>query len=477
MDSTSLVTPSSRRRARLMRASRSRVRKQLDDDSSDDDDFFIFTAARIVHMFSKKKRRPGGSVPGHVVIYRDREGGHRRMYQDYLADNPTYGPDLFHRRLLFFQLRLVHSICLIFVRGVQLLFLFFRFRMSKDLFLRIMNAVQVHDDYFVQKRNCAGVLGLSCFQKVTAALRMLTYGVSADAIDEYIRIGESTALESLHRFVAAVVGIFEAEYLRHPNEADIARLFAVNEKRGFPGMLGSIDCMHWAWKNCPVESQGQYKGHVNQPTIILEAVASQDLWCWHVFFGMPGSHNDINVLHRSPLFDNLAEVKAPEVNYTINGHEYKMGYFLADGIYPSWGTIVKSISIPMGNKRRYFATAQEAARKDVERFFGVLQSRFAIVRQPGRIWDSETLALIMRACVIMHNMIVEDERNLDPDERFDGGGENVQPARGQPTRTLAEFIKAHKNIRDKPTHFQLKEDLIEHLWNHHPDLYPMEPAS
>ncbi|XP_021317689.1 uncharacterized protein LOC8155651 [Sorghum bicolor] len=378
MDSTSLVTPSSRRRARLMRASRSRVRKQLDDDSSDDDDFFIFTAARIVHMFSKKKRRPGGSVPGHVVIYRDREGGHRRMYQDYLADNPTYGPDLFHRR----------------------------FRMSKDLFLRIMNAVQVHDDYFVQKRNCAGVLGLSCFQKVTAALRMLTYGVSADAIDEYIRIGESTALESLHRFVAAVVGIFEAEYLRHRNEADIARLFAVNEKRGFP-----------------------------------------------------------------------AEVKAPEVNYTINGHEYKMGYFLADGIYPSWGTIVKSISIPMGNKRRYFATAQEAARKDVERFFGVLQSRFAIVRQPGRIWDSETLALIMRACVIMHNMIVEDERNLDPDERFDGGGENVQPARGQPTRTLAEFIKAHKNIRDKPTHFQLKEDLIEHLWNHHPDLYPMEPAS
>ena len=37
--------------------------------------------------------------------------------------------------------------------------------------------------------------------------------------------------------------------------------------------------------------------------------------------------------------------------------------------------------------------------------------------------------------------------------------------------TLDEFIDAHKKIRDKETHKQLKEDLIEHLWNHYPDLY------
>jgi len=311
-----------------------------------------------------------------------------------------------------------------------------------------MNAVESHDDYFVQKRNAANVLGLSCFQKVTAAFRMLTYGVPADATDEYVRIGESTALESLRRFVAAVVDLFEDEYLRHPNEADTAHLLALGERRDFPGMLGSIDCMHWAWKNCPVEHQGQYKGHVEKPTIILEAVASNDLWIWHAFFGMPGSHNDINVLHRSPLFANLAEGRAPDVNYTINGHDYTMGYYLADGIYPSWATLVKSISLPMGNKNKYFAKAQEAARKDVERAFGVLQSRFAIVRGPARLWDTETLALIMRACVIMHNMIVEYEGFVDPDERFDYGGQNVQPNRGQATRPLAEFIDAHKRIRD-----------------------------
>jgi hypothetical protein len=104
-----------------------------------------------------------------------------------------------------------------------------------------MNAIESHDDYFMQKRSAANVLGLSCFQKVTAAFRMLTYGVLADAMDEYVRIGESIAIESLHRFVAAVVDIFEDEYLRYPNEADTTRLLALIEKNGFHGILGSID--------------------------------------------------------------------------------------------------------------------------------------------------------------------------------------------------------------------------------------------
>ena len=59
-----------------------------------------------------------------------------------------------------------------------------------------------------KKRSAANVLGLSCFQKVTVAFRMLTYGVPADATDEYVCIGESTAIESLRRFVAAVVDLF-----------------------------------------------------------------------------------------------------------------------------------------------------------------------------------------------------------------------------------------------------------------------------
>jgi hypothetical protein len=205
---------------------------------------------------------------------------------------------------------------------------------------------------------------------------MLSYGVAANATNEYVRIAESTTIESLRRFVTAVVEIFGGEYLIEPNEVDTTGLLAIGERKGFPDNLGSVDCMHWSWKNFPSSYQGMFTENVHEPTIILEAVVDKDLWIWHAFFGMPGSHNDINILRQSSLFARLSEGQASKVNYIINGNEYIKGYYLADGIYPSWATFFKILSETQGNNKKYFALAQESCRKDVEQAFGVLQSQF-----------------------------------------------------------------------------------------------------
>ena len=81
----------------------------------------------------------------------------------------------------------------------------------------------------------------------------------------------------------------------------------------------------------------------------------------------------------------LPKATAPPVNFTVNVHNYDKGYYLDDGINPQWTTIVKTIPNPVGEKRKRFAQEQESARKDVERAFGVLQSRWGIVRYPVRI--------------------------------------------------------------------------------------------
>lgn len=59
-----------------------------------------------------------------------------------------------------------------------------------------------------------------------------------------------------------------------------------------------------------------------------------------------------------------------------------MGYYLADDIYPTWFTFVKTIKRSVINtaKQSHFVTIHEAQRKDVERAFGVLQKRFGIIR-------------------------------------------------------------------------------------------------
>ena len=65
------------------------------------------------------------------------------------------------------------------------------------------------------------------------------------------------------------------------------------------------------------------------------------------------------------------------------------------------------------NGQIHFAKSQESARKDVERAFDVPQARFSIVRGPTRLWKLEVLKDIMKTCIILHNMIVEDERNAN----------------------------------------------------------------
>jgi hypothetical protein len=105
-------------------------------------------------------------------------------------------------------------------------------------------------------------------------------------------------MESMKRFCTAVGAKFQSTYLRQPIRVDITKQMQINALRGFPGMFGSIDCMHYVWKNCPVAWQGQFQDKDKNRSIILEAIADQSSWIWHAFFGLPGSNNDINVLDR-----------------------------------------------------------------------------------------------------------------------------------------------------------------------------------
>ena len=97
---------------------------------------------------------------------------------------------------------------------------------------------------YKKKKNCTSRHGLSTLQKVTVVFRMMAYGALADSIDEYVRIGESTAILCMKIFCRAIVEIFGNVYLRSPNANDIEKLLSKSEERGFPGMLGSLNCMH-----------------------------------------------------------------------------------------------------------------------------------------------------------------------------------------------------------------------------------------
>jgi hypothetical protein len=218
--------------------------------------------------------------------------------------------------------------------------------------------------------------------------------------------------------------------------------------------------------------KGQFtNGYKGAPSLILEAVASQDLWIWHAFFGVARSNNDINVLNQSTLFIEQLQGQSPQVNYIVNEKEDQLGYYLVDGIYPEWAAFVKSIPMAQTQKHKLFAEYQEGARKDVERAFGVLQARWSILRHLARLYDRGDLHNIMIACIYLHNMIVHDEKEeagniLDLNLNEDAGSSTVLPSvftHGD-MPAFADVLNRDARIRNRPTHRALKDDLIEHIW-------------
>jgi hypothetical protein len=176
-------------------------------------------------------------------VPRDKYNDYWRLMQDYFHDPPVYGDNHSRRRLV-----LIHGLFFGAYECENLYSLtctsIYNFQMCKAMFIDICHAVAARNVYFKRKPNAASLSGFATVQKVTAALRMLAYGGSADRLDECFRMGKTTILESLVHFTRTMVDLYGQSYLRPPNAEDIARLLQKAEERGFSAMIDSIDYMH-----------------------------------------------------------------------------------------------------------------------------------------------------------------------------------------------------------------------------------------
>ncbi|KAL7606940.1 uncharacterized protein LOC111892383 [Lactuca sativa] len=153
----------------------------------------------------------------------------------------------------------------------------------------------------------------------------MTVGESLDSIDDYIRMSERTARESLYRLARGVVETFGGVYLRKPSLNDMQQLYVAHEER--------------------------------------------------YGFRVAGSNNDINILDQSPIFNGIFSGKVPDAPFTVNENEYNFGYYLTDEIYLVYSTFMKGFRHPVEPRDKFFKRRQEGTRKDVERPFGVLKSK------------------------------------------------------------------------------------------------------
>ncbi|XP_068339009.1 uncharacterized protein [Pyrus communis] len=149
-----------------------------------------------------------------------------------------------------------------------------------------------------------------------------------------------------------------------------------------------------------------------------------------------GTQNDLNVLAQSPVFDEVLQGKAPRVIYSVNGHTYDRPYYLVDGIYP---------------------------------------------RSAARMFDVEALRYIMMTCIILHNMIVEDEYDYDAINEYEPDTMNnsrtriycahdgtEDPVQHEPLERDGHYnqliAERYTSLQEPYWHCTRQNDLIEHQW-------------
>ena len=80
-------------------------------------------------------------------------------------------------------------------------------------------------------------------------------------------------------------------------------------------------------------------------------------------------------------------------------------------------------------------------------------------------WSQSQMWDVMNACICLHNMILENERD-DPEEEegeLYRQGPLAEPDHDVPSSWDA-FLVMRQEIRDQNMHYQLRNDLIEHHW-------------
>ncbi|XP_022023747.1 uncharacterized protein LOC110924010 [Helianthus annuus] len=294
--------------------------------------------------------------------------------------------------------------------------------MSKRLFLKIVSDVEANDSWFQEAFDTRGRKGFTPLQKVTSAIKQLATGSIPDENDEYLHMAERTSRECLD--------IFATRFAKYTLRSSFVDREAMTWHFYTKLMRKSI-----TFQVCSVA--------LIAPISFGECVPQSI---------EASSQNDINVLQQSPLFLTERNGTAPKCPFYVNNHLYKRGYLLMDGVYPTWSVFVKLIPYPHEVDEKKFKKQHEAARKYVERAFGVLKSKWGVLNRPMRASSVRKITNVVYTCIILHNMILKDDGNaIAPVHIRDPP---VEPA-------LDDAVL--DELMDEDTHWRLKHDLMNHL--------------
>ncbi|KAG0717769.1 putative nuclease HARBI1 [Chionoecetes opilio] len=286
-----------------------------------------------------------------------------------------------------------------------------RFRLSKESFDTLLTEIR---HLLPSSRDRRG-LRISPSLQLLVALRNLATGNFQLTLADTADLSQPSVSRCLKTVVHAIAEV-APRYIRFPTPAEEAGVMqAFSTIAGMPGYIGCLDGTLIPVRGPGGEEAELYRGRKGFYAYNVMDVCDASLCVINLVMHWPGSAHDSRVFIESQLCR------------TLQGGQYR-GFLLGDSGYANRTYLLTPFPNPRAPHEGRFNASQVRTRNCVERVFGILKRRFAVLATPIRTTVASRSDIIV-ATFVLHNIAVINNLSLEegPDPRVEDDDNIPEP--------------------------------------------------
>jgi len=241
-----------------------------------------------------------------------------------------------------------------------------RFRLPFPTFVKLVDKCS-HHNIFPPSRHLPVEL------KVLTCLRILGRGSCADEIKELSGelLGESTVHVLFKQFVKGIAEHLFPIHVKIPEGTYLQEVLHVYSRLGLPGAIGSMDCTHVWWAQCPKRLTFDCTGKEGYPTLVFQVVVDHFRRINHCSRHFLGASNDKTIANNDPFTVGVMDGSLENIEYHVfdlYGEKVlaKGGYIITDNGYQDKACFMDPDHKRTTREAVLWSEWLESVRKDVE---------------------------------------------------------------------------------------------------------------
>ncbi|XP_044593967.1 protein ALP1-like [Cotesia glomerata] len=332
------------------------------------------------------------------------------------------------------------------------------FRMNVEQFEELLGLVVP----LISKQNTVRN-SISAIARLAMTLRYLATGDCMTSVSYHYLVGFTTTINIINETCEMLWKCLNEKVLQYPLTArdwlEISHDF--NEKWQFPHCMGAMDGKHIRTQ-CPDNAGSAYYNYKNHHSVVLMAICNADYSFVCVDIGAYGRQSDGGIFKNSAFgqkFEHqqmnvpqpdLLTVNGAPLPYVLVGDEaFQLSTYLLRP-YPGRGGLTE--------ERNIFNYRLSRARRTIENTFGIIVSKWRILKKPIEATVENTITTV-QAIVVLHNWLRKHEKN----DTYISDDDDINELRNEINDSALEDARVYGNHHSSKVAVSIRDKFCDYF--------------